>query len=220
MWRVAAGAASPLARSVALSRAGRRPELPSRAAQCVRQFRPAPTALFRPSLARAHGDYEWEDPKSPEDVVPFTIIARDGSRHEVAGKVGDNLLYLMHRIAKSHKTLTLEVGAASHPHRSHMSQRGRSRASRLNSRVTAIQGACEASLACSTCHVIVDDEHYDSLPEPSEDEEDMLDEATGLTDSSRLGCQIILTHEQDGMEITLPAYSRNFYVDGHVPEPH
>ena len=118
------------------------------------------------------------------------------------------------------------------------------------------------------------------LPEPSEDEEDMLDEAVCLTASSRLGCQIVLSKVQrdmerrgemwgdmgrlgcqivlskaraldgvgriihssihsfhsllrpflhplihssqdlEGMEITLPAYSKNFYVDGHVPEPH
>jgi len=58
------------------------------------------------------------------------------------------------------------------------------------------------------------------LPEPSEDEEDMLDEAVCLTASSRLGCQIVLSKDLEGMEITLPAYSKNFYVDGHVPEPH
>jgi len=92
------------------------------------------------------------------------------------------------------------------------------------------------------------------LPEPSEDEEDMLDEAVCLTASSRLGCQIVLSkvraldgvgwiihssihsfhsllrpflhplihssQDLEGMEITLPAYSKNFYVDGHVPEPH
>ena len=82
------------------------------------------------------------------------------------------------------------------------------------------QGACEASLACSTCHVIITSDHYDIIPEPSEEEEDMLDEATCLTDTSRLGCQIILTHDHAGMEVTLPSYTRNYYVDGHVPEPH
>ena len=58
------------------------------------------------------------------------------------------------------------------------------------------------------------------LGEPTEEEEDMLDEATCLTATSRLGCQIILAKEHCGMEISLPAYSRNYYVDGHVPEPH
>ena len=84
----------------------------------------------------------------------------------------------------------------------------------------ALEGACEASLACSTCHVIVSDPHFDLLPEPEDEEEDMLDQATCLEPTSRLGCQIILTRELDGIEVKLPQYSLNFYVDGHVPEPH
>ena len=56
--------------------------------------------------------------------------------------------------------------------------------------------------------------------EPEEGEDDMLDLATCLSATSRLGCQIILSKDLDGMEVTLPAYSRNFAVDGHVPEPH
>lgn len=67
-----------------------------------------------------------------------------------------------------------------------------------------IEGACEGSLACSTCHVIVEAEDFDRLPDPSEEEEDMLDLAFGLTPTSRLGCQIILTDELDGLTVTLP----------------
>jgi len=53
-----------------------------------------------------------------------------------------------------------------------------------------LEGACEGSLACSTCHVIIDDQAvYDALPEPDDDENDMLDLAFGLTETSRLGCQ-------------------------------
>ncbi|XP_041033209.1 ferredoxin-2, mitochondrial [Carcharodon carcharias] len=83
-----------------------------------------------------------------------------------------------------------------------------------------LEGACEASLACSTCHVYVNEEHFDKLPEPVEREEDMLDMAPVLQLNSRLGCQIILTKELEGMELTLPKITRNFYVDGHVPKPH
>ena len=61
---------------------------------------------------------------------------------------------------------------------------------------------------------------FDMLGGASEEEEDMLALATCLTDTSRLGCQIVLSRELDGIEITLPPYSRNYYVDGHVPEPH
>ena len=84
-----------------------------------------------------------------------------------------------------------------------------------------LEGACEGSLACSTCHVIVKDQAvYDSLPEPDDDENDMLDLAFGLTETSRLGCQIIATKEIDGIVVALPPATRNFAVDGHVPKPH
>ena len=75
-----------------------------------------------------------------------------------------------------------------------------------------IEGACEGSLACSTCHVIVDPEWYDLLKEASEDEEDMLDLAFGLTKTSRLGCQIIITEELDGLTVQLPAATRNLLL--------
>ena len=173
-----------------------------------------------------------QDPKSPDEVVRLFVVTRTGERVAVQGKVGDNLLYLAHRWRHDNPELALE-------------------------------GACEASIACSTCHVIVSvllprhpsplfffkfvrrlrchvhdshhpssslfvffpclqisEEHYDILEEPTEDEEDMLDEATCLSATSRLGCQIILSKELEGMEITLPAYSRNFAVDGFIPEPH
>jgi 2Fe-2S ferredoxin len=72
-----------------------------------------------------------------------------------------------------------------------------------------IEGACEGSLACSTCHVIVDPEWVDLLKEATEDEEDMLDLAFGLTQTSRLGCQIIMTEELDGLTVRLPQATRN-----------
>ena len=72
-----------------------------------------------------------------------------------------------------------------------------------------IEGACEGSLACSTCHVIVEPDWYELLKEASEDEEDMLDLAFGLTQTSRLGCQIIMTDELDGLTVKLPQATRN-----------
>ena len=76
-----------------------------------------------------------------------------------------------------------------------------------------LEGACEGSLACSTCHVIVDPEWYELLVEASEDEEDMLDLAFGLTHTSRLGCQIKITPELDGLTVSLPAATRNMMVE-------
>ncbi|MSP49467.1 MAG: 2Fe-2S iron-sulfur cluster binding domain-containing protein [Alphaproteobacteria bacterium] len=76
-----------------------------------------------------------------------------------------------------------------------------------------LEGACEGSLACSTCHVIVDTEDYERLKDATEDEEDMLDLAFGLTHTSRLGCQIIITEELDGLTVKLPSATRNMMVD-------
>lgn len=72
-----------------------------------------------------------------------------------------------------------------------------------------LEGACEGSLACSTCHVIVDPEWYEQLDQPSEEEEDMLDLAFGLTHTSRLGCQIRMSEELDGLVVSLPSATRN-----------
>jgi len=72
-----------------------------------------------------------------------------------------------------------------------------------------IEGACEGSLACSTCHVIVDPSWFKRLAKPTEDEEDMLDLAFGLEQTSRLGCQIVMTEQLDGLTVRLPAATRN-----------
>lgn len=76
-----------------------------------------------------------------------------------------------------------------------------------------IEGACDGSLACSTCHVIVNEDWFERLKEPSEDEEDMLDLAFGLTATSRLGCQILMTEELDGLTVTLPAETHNMLLE-------
>ncbi|CAK9295284.1 unnamed protein product [Gordionus sp. m RMFG-2023] len=115
------------------------------------------------------GEYEYQDPKSPNDIVNVTFIDKEGKSYQVKGK---------------------------------------------------IEGACEASLACSTCHVYVKQNFYDKLPPPKDEEEDMLDLAAFLKSNSRLSCQIILDKSLDGLVVTLPAATRNFYVDGHTPQPH
>lgn len=73
-----------------------------------------------------------------------------------------------------------------------------------------MEGACGGSCACSTCHVIVEDEEkYDKMPEPDDDENDMLDLAFGLTETSRLGCQVKMTKDLDGLVVKLPNMTRN-----------
>jgi 2Fe-2S ferredoxin len=73
-----------------------------------------------------------------------------------------------------------------------------------------IEGACEGNMACATCHVVVQDPWYDRLAPPSDDEEDMLDLAYGLTATSRLGCQIALTDALDGLVVRLPDTGENY----------
>ena len=76
-----------------------------------------------------------------------------------------------------------------------------------------LEGACEGSLACSTCHVMLEKNFFENLPEPSEEEEDMLDLAFGLTHTSRLGCQIIIDEKLDGMKVKVPTGTRNMSVE-------
>lgn len=75
-----------------------------------------------------------------------------------------------------------------------------------------LEGACEGSLACSTCHVIIEPSWFEKLDEATESEEDMLDLAFGLQRTSRLGCQIIMSDDLDGLRVSLPAATRNMMV--------
>ncbi|MBX7456691.1 2Fe-2S iron-sulfur cluster binding domain-containing protein [Qipengyuania sp. 1NDH17] len=72
-----------------------------------------------------------------------------------------------------------------------------------------LEGTCEGQMACSTCHVVVDKDWFDRLPEASEEEEDMLDLAAGVRRTSRLSCQIVLGEELDGLTVAIPAESHD-----------
>ena len=72
-----------------------------------------------------------------------------------------------------------------------------------------LEGTCEGQMACSTCHVIVAPDWFGKLPAAADDEEDMLDLAAGVTRTSRLSCQILLTPDLDGLEVRIPAESRD-----------
>ncbi|ABC62533.1 2Fe-2S iron-sulfur cluster-binding protein [Erythrobacter litoralis] len=72
-----------------------------------------------------------------------------------------------------------------------------------------LEGTCEGQMACSTCHVIVAKEWFAQLPEASEEEEDMLDLAYGVSATSRLSCQIELTEKMDGLTVRIPSDSRD-----------
>lgn len=75
-----------------------------------------------------------------------------------------------------------------------------------------IEHACEKSCACTTCHVYVR-EGLDSLPDPTETEEDYLDKAWGLDPDSRLSCQAIVG--EDDLTIEIPKYTINLASENH-----
>ncbi|NIJ08374.1 ferredoxin [Sphingomonas vulcanisoli] len=72
-----------------------------------------------------------------------------------------------------------------------------------------LEGTCEGQMACSTCHIIVDPEWFAKLPRASEEEDDLLDLATGVSRTSRLACQIHLTTALDGLTVRMPGESRD-----------
>ena len=72
-----------------------------------------------------------------------------------------------------------------------------------------LEGTCEGQMACSTCHVVVDKEWFDRLPDASDEEEDMLDLAAGVRRTSRLSCQIVLAEGMDGLTVSIPAESHD-----------
>lgn len=72
-----------------------------------------------------------------------------------------------------------------------------------------LEGACEGAMACSTCHVIIAPDDFAKLPPASEEEEDMLDFAYGVSRTSRLACQIMLDGSLETLEVRMPGGSTN-----------
>lgn len=134
--------------------------------------------------------WHGDGPGPDAPTVKLTFINPDDSETPIIARVGETLLQTAHRTG------------------------------------IEMEGACEGVCACSTCHTILEPELYDQQLDKmedgalSEDEEDMLDMAFGLCETSRLGCQIKVDESFDGSVFTLPKATRNFYVDGHKPTPH
>ncbi|ADM11818.1 adrenodoxin [Encephalitozoon intestinalis ATCC 50506] len=83
-----------------------------------------------------------------------------------------------------------------------------------------LEGACEGNLACSTCHVILEEPLYRRLGEPSDKEYDLIDQAFGITSTSRLGCQLKIDKSFEKTVLTIPRATKNMAVDGFKPKPH
>ena len=67
-----------------------------------------------------------------------------------------------------------------------------------------IEGTCEGNLACATCHLIIDKDWSSKIPQATEDEREMLDLVNGLKVNSRLGCQIKVTNDLNGLIVFVP----------------
>lgn len=76
-----------------------------------------------------------------------------------------------------------------------------------------IEGACGGVCACATCHVWIADPYFNKLPIAKEQEESMLDQASDITPTSRLCCQLTVTSDMEGMVLTVPYSSKN--IGGH-----
>eukprot|EP00566_Odontella_aurita_P018066 CAMPEP_0113540130 /NCGR_PEP_ID=MMETSP0015_2-20120614/8311_1 /TAXON_ID=2838 /ORGANISM="Odontella" /LENGTH=328 /DNA_ID=CAMNT_0000439903 /DNA_START=79 /DNA_END=1065 /DNA_ORIENTATION=+ /assembly_acc=CAM_ASM_000160 len=72
-----------------------------------------------------------------------------------------------------------------------------------------IECACSGIMACSTCHVVIDPKWHERVGKACEDEQDMLDLAYGPRETSRLGCQVVLTKEMDGLVVRIPGGANN-----------
>ena len=83
----------------------------------------------------------------------------------------------------------------------------------LKNKIEQIEGACGGSMACATCHVYVHPAWRDKcLPDGarSDEEEDMLDLAFDVRDQSRLGCQIVMDENLDGLIVALPGIKNSW----------
>ena len=70
--------------------------------------------------------------------------------------------------------------------------------------IPGIDADCGGGMACATCHVYVKEVWLDKLPTKEDGEEDMLDMAYEPKQNSRLSCQLIVSDELDGLEVTIP----------------
>lgn len=128
--------------------------------------------------------------------INVTFIDKDGTEIKFEVAEGDNLLDIAQ--ANDLEMEGMSIHAVTRCTMVHVANNQRT------------LGACGGSCACSTCHVIVEDpDMFDKMEEPSDDENDMLDLAFGLTETSRLGCQVVMNKELDGLVVRLPSMTRN-----------
>ena len=75
----------------------------------------------------------------------------------------------------------------------------------VQNNIPGIDADCGGSCACATCHIYINEKWFDKLPNKENAEEDMLDMAFEPNKFSRLGCQITITEELNGMVVKMPS---------------
>ena len=75
----------------------------------------------------------------------------------------------------------------------------------IQNNIPGIDADCGGAMACATCHVYVKEEWFNNLPQKEQGEEDMLDMAFEPKTNSRLSCQIVVSDEIDGLEVSIPS---------------
>ncbi len=139
---------------------------------------------------RLRYDQKMEMSTVEEKKVNVTFIQLDGSRVTVPGLVGQNLV----EVAEAHDiVLNNSCGGGGDPI-------GKKRSSRWTETLFG------AGPSCNSCMVILRKQYYDMLPRPFEKEVRLMEDCQEdyVTGSSRLGCQVVLTKEMDGIQILLP----------------
>ncbi|KAF3642502.1 2Fe-2S ferredoxin [Capsicum annuum] len=181
---------------------------------CTSRTSYGPLSRYQIFLGLRHNEYCTTPGNGEKQTISVTFVDKDGEEKQIKVPVGMSLLEAAHENDIELEEL-VKVNLNSERFKRNT---GSTAYSRLHIKDT---GACEGSLACSTCHVIVMDvDYYNKLEDPTDEENDMLDLAFGLTETSRLGCQVIAKPELDGIRVALPAATRNFAVDGFKPKPH
>ncbi|WVZ12698.1 hypothetical protein V8G54_017228 [Vigna mungo] len=145
-----------------------------------------------------------EEGSEEKETISVTFIDKDGEENHIKVPVGMSMLEAAHEN-------DIELEGKSFKAISEVAKR--------------IRLACVFNLPCYSHGTSWDVEHYNKLEDPTDEENDMLDLAFGLTETwkicrSRLGCQVIAKPELDGIRLAVPAATRNFAVDGFVPKPH
>ncbi|KAL1922875.1 uncharacterized protein VTP21DRAFT_9251 [Calcarisporiella thermophila] len=177
------------------------------------------STLPSPSLLRSH-IYPFLHSRSGTALLPPIILRRSGDAPRAAFSIFSALRHDVKPGPKDGEGFTVNWITAEGEHIVVKANQDDTMLDLSRRHDIELECACEGSLACSTCHVIVDQEHFDKMEEPTDEENDMLDLAFGLTETSRLGCQIKMCKELDGITVRIPSASRNMRVDGSKPAHH